>query len=286
MMRNKFLVTILTHGRPDKVITYSTLRRCGYTGNILLILDNEDKTVEDYRKTYRKDEIYVFDKGKEAELTDACDNFQHHKAAVYARNASYRIVQELGYRYFIQLDDDYTGFYYRMGKNYEFIEKSIKNLDAIFDMLLDFYIQSQAESIAIAQDGELLGGSQNNIIKNGWKIKRKCMNSWICDVDKPLRFTGHLNDDCTCYTLGGRMGKLFMQINMLSLKQAPTQSVGGGMTDIYKQSGTYLKTMYTIMQAPSCTKMKILGLVYPRIHHHINYKHCTSKIIREEWKKR
>ena len=43
MMRNKdFVAFILTHGRADNVITYNTLRNHGYTGRIVLIIDDED----------------------------------------------------------------------------------------------------------------------------------------------------------------------------------------------------------------------------------------------------
>lgn len=37
-MRDDFCAFILTHGRPDKVLTYRTLRRAGYTGKILSLL--------------------------------------------------------------------------------------------------------------------------------------------------------------------------------------------------------------------------------------------------------
>ena len=42
MSKTKFAAFILTHGRADDVLTYDTLRRCGYTGKIYLLVDNED----------------------------------------------------------------------------------------------------------------------------------------------------------------------------------------------------------------------------------------------------
>lgn len=42
-MRSDFVVFILTHGRADSVITDKTLRKCGYTGPIVYVIDNEDK---------------------------------------------------------------------------------------------------------------------------------------------------------------------------------------------------------------------------------------------------
>ena len=50
-MKNKdFAVFILTHGRPDNVITYNTLKKAGYTGDIYIVIDNEDKLKELIKK--------------------------------------------------------------------------------------------------------------------------------------------------------------------------------------------------------------------------------------------
>ena len=48
-MENKdFAIFILTHGRPDNVKTYNVIRNRGYTGNIYIIIDNEDKSAKKY----------------------------------------------------------------------------------------------------------------------------------------------------------------------------------------------------------------------------------------------
>lgn len=51
MKNNCFVALILTHGRPDNVHTVKTLRKCGYTGDIIIVLDNEDPKIDRYRKT-------------------------------------------------------------------------------------------------------------------------------------------------------------------------------------------------------------------------------------------
>ena len=47
-----FAVFILTNGRPDNVITYKTLERCGYTGKTYIIIDDLDKTKDQYIKNF------------------------------------------------------------------------------------------------------------------------------------------------------------------------------------------------------------------------------------------
>jgi hypothetical protein len=44
--KTKFAIFILTHGRPHDVVTFQTLRDCGYTGKIVIVIDNEDKTAD------------------------------------------------------------------------------------------------------------------------------------------------------------------------------------------------------------------------------------------------
>lgn len=60
-MNNDFCIFILTHGRPDNLITLNTLKQCGYTGNYYLVIDNEDKRANEYFEKYRK-KVIQFDK--------------------------------------------------------------------------------------------------------------------------------------------------------------------------------------------------------------------------------
>ena len=62
ILNNNFAVFILTHGRPNNVITYSTLLKQGYTGKIYLIIDNEDKTASKYYDIYGPDKVIMFNK--------------------------------------------------------------------------------------------------------------------------------------------------------------------------------------------------------------------------------
>ncbi len=61
MKNKKFAALIISHKRPDRVITYSTLKKSGYTGRVVIILDDEDPTIEKYKQKF-KDEVYVFNK--------------------------------------------------------------------------------------------------------------------------------------------------------------------------------------------------------------------------------
>lgn len=56
-MRDDFAVFILTHGRAKQQKTVKTLKRCGYTGRLYLIVDDEDKELDEYIRLYGSDVI-------------------------------------------------------------------------------------------------------------------------------------------------------------------------------------------------------------------------------------
>jgi len=66
----------------------------------------------------------------------------------------------------------------------------------------------------------------------------------------------------------------------LQLKQIQTQKTPGGLTDIYRALGTYIKSFYTVMFAPSCAKISVLGERHDRVHHHIASNAAYPKILR------
>ena len=176
-MENKdFAVFILTHGRPDNVKTLSTLKKCGYTGKIYFIVDNEDKTIEQYQKNYGVENVKVFDKKAMADSIDEGNNFDNRKVIIHARNACFEIAKELGITYFVQFDDDYYYFGYR----YDTGAKIIKNIDAVFDAMLKFYKSTNIKSICFSQGGDHIGGF------SGIKLKRKAMNSFFCSIKRPF----------------------------------------------------------------------------------------------------
>lgn len=57
------------------------------------------------------------------------------------------------------------------------------------------------------------------------------------------------------------------------------------MTEAYSESGTYLKTFYSVMSMPSCVKVGIMGEQHKRIHHRIDWDRCAPKILDEKYRK-
>ena len=285
MMKHKdFATFILTHGRAGRVETFRVLRKCGYTGRIVLIVDDQDKQLGDYKEEFG-DQVYVFSKQKAIEMTDECDNFNDRRAVVYARNICWEVARDLGIKYFFMLDDDYNDFRHKMNSKGEFIDRSgMRKMDAVLDALLDYYISIPAKSIAMGQGGDYVGGMDGSAWR---KPKRKVMNSFICATDRPFKFFGSTNEDVNAYATLGSRGDLFITVMKVALQQKQTQANAGGLTDIYKAFGTYVKSFYSVMCHPSSVKVYYLsGSKYDRIHHRVTWRNTVPVILSEEYKKR
>ena len=93
------------------------------------------------------------------------------------------------------------------------------------------------------------------------------------------------NDDVNLYVERGRRGQLFVTIPRFRLWQQMTQKQGGGLTEMYLEMGTYIKSFYTIMVAPSCAKIVTMGTSHKRIHHAIKWGSAVPVIVDERHRK-
>ncbi len=282
-MRNDFAVFILTHGRADNVVTAHALKRGGYTGKTYFIIDDEDEQGDEYRKRYGKENVIVFDKTKAYENTDTMDNFNQHRAIVYARNESFRIAKELGLNYFLMLDDDFREFDLRYEDEDKLKAKICLEHDRLFNDMIKFLDESGAATVALCQGGDFVGGLEGGNFSKG--LLRKAMNSFFCRADKPLEFRGTMNEDVVTYTTLSSRGLLFFSVANTCVIQLPSQSLKGGMSDSYLETGTYVKSFYAVMSMPSCVKVQVMHTKHMRIHHRVDWERCAPKILNEKWRK-
>lgn len=279
---DKFGVFILSNQRAGHVETVKTLRRNGYTGDIYIVIDDEDPDGPEYISEFG-DKVIQFNKKESVKHFDIMDNFHDFRAVVYARNEIHRIASELGIEYFLELDDDYNSFGIRFMEHGKLKEKKILNLNRVFEYMLDFLDESKALTIAFAQGGDYIGGDNSN-----WKkrLLRKSMNTFFCRTDRPFKFTGTINEDTNAYVDLGRRGELMMTVMDISVNQQGTQANAGGLSTIYLDRGTYVKSFYTVMEQPSSVKVAMMGDGYYRLHHNVSWNATVPKIIDKEYKRR
>ena len=277
-----FAVMILCHGRPDNTPTFDTLRKYGYTGRIIIVCDDEDKTLPQYQELYP--EVEVFSKDYVSTYMDPMDNSNDRRCAVYARNACFDIAEKLGLKYFAEYDDDYTSHPYRWEEDGVLYRSTLANLNKTFEAYLDFMeTNSNIYSVAFGQPGDFIGGVGSRLHKE--RYRRKCMNSWICKTDRRFTFNGRMNDDQLTYSLYGMRGKIFLTFDFMMIDQAETQSQTGGMADLYLGVGTYRKSFYTVLCSPSCVKVGMMGDRHYRMHHNIDWDAAVPKIVSSRYKK-
>ena len=282
MKHKNFAVFILSHGRANNIVTEKTLKKSNYTGDYYIICDNEDKELDEYKNKYGN-KVLVFDKLKKSKEFDTMDNFDDRRTVVYARNASLDFAKQLGLKYYLEFDDDYTQIALKYRKGEKLCSKQIYDVDKLFDVMLDFLDQSNAYTIALAQGGDFIGGADNGNLDKG--LGRKAMNSFFCRTDKNVQFFGRVNEDVNTYTMLGQRGELLFTIYKGVIEQETTQKNKGGMTEQYLDSGTYVKSFYSVIGSPSCVKIAVMNSSHPRIHHKVLWGNCCPKIINEKYKK-
>jgi hypothetical protein len=274
-MENKdFAVFIMVHDRPENCYTYKTLKRCGYTGDIFLVIDNDSKSLEQYKNIYGN-AIITFDKKSIINKYDSGDNSGDLRSTMYKANEIFNIAKDIRKKYFCIMCDDYYCLSYR----YDTGSRVIKTrLDFVFDKIVDFYKSTNIKTIAFSQGGDHIGGF------NG-KFRRKAMNSFFCSTDRPFEFMGRLNEDVTTYVNLGAKGQIFCTFPFIQLDQKDTQVTGLGLSDTYIKTGTYVKAFFSVMYNPSSVKISMMNANNPRLHHSIKWINTTPMILDEKYKK-
>jgi len=150
--------------------------------------------------------------------------------------------------------------------------------------MLFYYKKTNALTLAMAQGGDYIGGKQN-VKAQKLKPWRKAMNTFFCSVDRPFEFMGRMNEDVTTYVNLGHKGKLFITVPNVMIVQKMTQAEKGGLSELYLDTGTYIKSYFSVMYNPSCVKIGKMGRKNMRIHHKVYWNNAVPCIIREDYKK-
>lgn len=275
--RDDFCVFVISHGKPTND-TYEQLMLLKCTYPIYIVIDDKDSKMDEYIKKYGKDNVCIFSKVEYAKKCDMFDNFDFDKVIIYARNACYDFAKKLGYKYFIEFDDDYNEFAFRFpGKKWIHMKKS--DINKVLTLYVDYYEKhSQIKILAMMQGADITG------IVNGRPL-RKTMNTLICSTDRRVVFNGRINEDVNSYTRGNQLGELFISFPHVTIHQRASQT-GNGMSKTYEKFGTYTKSFYSVIQCPSFVKISVLqSPTSYRIHHNINTRLGVTKVLSSMYKK-
>ena len=280
-----YAVFILTHGRPELQHTYKSLRKHGYDGPVYFVIDNLDETAEEHKRLYGES-VVVFDKKEWQKKTDTMDIDSRLDVVVYARNAVFQIAKDLGYRYFVVLDDDYKNYEHRYEEGNKLKTITPKDVGKAFEASFKFLIDSGILCYCWEQGGDFIGGANGRFKK---RCVRKIMNTYFFDAEKPVVFKGTINEDMVASLYHGLLGDVIISSCDMSIQQMQTQKQSGGLTDAYLHYGTYVKSFYAVMMNPSCVKVAAMGdpkSGHYRMHHRVRYDLSCPVIISDRYKKK
>jgi hypothetical protein len=282
VMTRKFAIFILTHGRPDNIKTLHMLERSGWTGKTYIVIDDEDARADEYFERYG-DMVLQFNKKEIADQIDDADTSGDRRAIIYARHATQHMAKALGLDYILQLDDDYADLRYRFIKKGVLTSFRVKDFDSLAEATLQFLDDTNSLTVAFGQGGDMIGGINSPNYKRG--LQRKAMNSFFMRTDKYVDFKGKINDDVNLYVVYGAQGELIFTSFHVNVLQMATQANQGGMTELYLEEGTYAKSFYSVMMAPSCVKIYPMGTANRRLHHKVDWRYAVPKIINQKYRK-
>lgn len=277
-MRDDFAVFILTHGRASSQKTLRTIQKCGYTGKIYLIVDDEDEQQDEYIRLYG-DKVKRFSKRKIENRFDTMTNRKEYRAVVYARNAAYQIANNLGIRWIFMCDDDITSFRYRILRGNKLKGVTIQDIDSLFELMAGIMEAGRLAIFGFSQAGAFIGGA-NQMYLSGHQ--RKIAQAFMLDASNPIEFRGMFFEDLVVALDAGVQGRVAMSTMFVSIQSPQMRSNNGGMQDLYKENSTYTHCFYTVMAYPNVAKIAEKDGEFSL---RLNHSAFAPLILNERWRK-
>lgn len=251
------IVFIKSHGRPGNIITYHTLRDAGYTGDIVIVIDNEDETGQGYREFVQHDDrvwLSVFNKEAMVQKIDSGTNTPKRNVNLYAWCACEEVMKESGRDdVFIMADDDIMRFRYRYLEGGHLRSLPItQNLDAVFDSIAEYMISS---NIAAASTGIPQMYFSTDLSENLWKY-RVVYQFVFRNPNYDMSWVSEYEEDIITSINMSKEGKYVTCLPMIQHDAVALGKASGGMKDMYDENSSRFRLAeYGHIFNPSCEIM-------------------------------
>ena len=254
-MLDDFAIFICTYGRPDNQLTLSTLKECGYSGKIYLVLDDTDTTIQQYIDNYGSDNIIVFDKNYYINnCIDTGDNKGHYKCILYAKNAVEDIAKELQLQSFVIADDDIGKFRFRYPYDDKMKSVSISNnFDLILDTCIDYLLSCNIASIGFCFSQMYFSGVS---VLNDLHKFRVPYNFVFRNTSINVDWHSWFGEDVITAISYNKVGQFWTVIPYVQqdISGVGSGNANGGMADIYRKTNSFKLAMCDFMYHPSSTR--------------------------------
>lgn len=278
-----YAIFICTHGRPDKQYTLETLRRCGYTGKIILIVDDEDDTVSELMlKTYgTADDVVKFRKQHYIDSVDIGRSDAKRKAILYAKCACEDVAKERNLDAFVIADDDITDFRFRYDDNGKFATQYIsQNMDIIIQSYFEYILSANICMTSFGTNQMFMGGKIPDNRIGDFRIP---YNFLFRNTSIPFQWISEMNED-TISIMVYREPYYMIQLPFIKLEMRPLMAgAKGGMTEFYNQLSFAQRIGTIIMYSPSNIKYIATD---KKITHSVKRDNAFPKLISSSIKKK
>lgn len=246
-MRNDVAVFIITHNRAEKQLTFNCLRKAGYSGEIYLVVDNQDKELEIYKKNY-KDKLLIFDKKEYAVNVDTHINKFPMNGALFARNACVDFAKKLRKKFYFVCDDDIRRLNIKDGHSGKMVTQKIsKNVDKVIESLVRYLEDTNITAIGMPEDGAYIGG-MNGYVKDG--VKFTLSKFMLYRTDDPVIYESIMWEDTAAVIRDLQIGKVEFSPMILSTNTPENGTNAGGCKEMYAKSSNYTNVFMVLMSRP------------------------------------
>lgn len=249
-MTNDFTIYVMSHERSDDMATVRALRKSGYSGKIIVVVDDLDGEIYEYKEKIDEMQntfLHVFSKSEVAKNLDLMDNFGALGLGVYARIAIMEDAKKNGREIYGIFDDDVTEFAYRYDFYGTMKKKPITNMDKVIKAMIEFLRVPRVSILSFQNDGGYFGGV-NGEFKRGFGYRPD--QTYFCKGwDIPFR--GSRSDDEIGNAGTWRKGQCAYSIYAINHKTPSRGSNSGGMNADYAKNSMYTVNMYLVMDDPS-----------------------------------
>ena len=272
-------IFIPSYHRANNIKTAKYFVKKGYEAKkIHVFIDDEADDFLEYKEETRKlgCNLYVFN------MKEARERFDYvHRASIsrrsagQARNMFYEFAKELKIDFYIVIDDD--------TRQYEIKPFAVYTRGAVLDDFLsvfngvkDFMIKKKIGLFGLSQTGDMFSVPDLKILRN------KVMNTTFYNTPYIYRGERGVQDNDTSQFVGVMNEGYFTGSLASGLSLNPTSSAtaDGGLTDLYNECKLLNKSLIIPIQFPSLCHAEKQKKNGGRLHHKINHKNLSPKIIK------
>ena len=199
------------------------------------------------------------------------------RSAGQARNMFYDIAEKLNINFYIVQDDDTSG--YEIKKMGRYLKMAnFEDIFNVFEGIKEFMTRQKIGLFGISQTGDFIGGSNKKLLRN------KVMNTTFVNTHFIYKGERGYGDDDTSQFAGIMNEGLFTGStgDGLVLKQTPSATAKGGLTDLYNESKLLNKSLVCVIQYPSAIHAEKQKKNGNRLHHHIKSRYLYPKLIKSK----